>query len=509
MNSRKEYALLKKDKPLFAIFPYLKTSRRISLCGIEFRRSQDLEGLSDETRKDVVDLSNVFYLQTGVKIRDMVFAVTEENPGVPISSLERLKNAQTFITYVYATPDRQSRVFLPAEVSSCFVFQPDSVPSLLVYPNADEFRGRLDVTSVQSTTQPTLPGYCGLRNWRTPIWIVGDSHIYPEIPHIPLNHSQTVAGNVEEFLSHPESWAYAEIFVRLRRPESEAIARALAAMEWYNSACRAAVTEPEEILHLAIAFESLLRIGESPDNIRSRLELAISTLVGPVPRLETWIHQFYSARSQVVHEGALRDGRFNPMNSTANSKKQGLTLAHRPLFEYGLKIFRLCLTSFLAGAMLAKSRDLAADFVHNTERLQQICAVLNKKDMPPQERILAVRPKVFELDDHRDFSVYPGEVEAAVGAGRLMLEALRDCSGLDRDVSDSAGSVLTSTAPEDTEDLLKKFQDVKNAIRKVYILVQDRSPIGQLADVVYVYLQHATQPMYFVVSYKPPGRPAK
>ena len=496
--------MLRKDEPVFAIFPYLKTTGRISLCGIEFRGSQDLEGLTDEVKKHVVDLCNVFYLQSGVKIKDMVFAVAGEDPAIPISFLQRLKEAQTLITYVYATPERHSRVFLPAEASSCFIFQPDGVPSPLVYPESNEFMERLEVVVEHNSSRPMLSGYSGLRNWRTPLWIVSDSQLYPELPHVPLNHSQTLSGDIADFLSFPESWAYVEMFIGLRRPESQATARVLAAMEWYNSACRAAVTEPEEILHLAIAFESLLRIGESPDSIRSRLELAISTLVGPVPRLDAWIHQFYGARSEVVHEGTLRNGRFNPMAANSKLKKDGSTLVHRPLFEYGLKIFRLCLTSFLTGAMLARSRDLAADFVHNTERLKHICAALKIKSVPPQERILSVRAHVFELSEHRDFIVYSGEVDAAVGAGRLILETFRDCSGLDRDVTAAAERVLANK-PSDTSTLLEQLQQANNVIRQVYILTHDNSPIGQLAIIVYAYLQHATQPIYFVVSYKPPS----
>jgi hypothetical protein len=59
---------------------------------------------------------------------------------------------------------------------------------------------------------------------------------------------------------------------------------------------------------LAVAFETLLRLPEFSKT--DRLVDAISLLLGRTERLDEWAEQFYAARSQVVHEGEVRDEYF-------------------------------------------------------------------------------------------------------------------------------------------------------------------------------------------------------
>ena len=95
-------------------------------------------------------------------------------------------------------------------------------------------------------------------------------------------------------------------------------------------------------MDLAIALESMLGL-RSGDGVTERFTDAVLTLLGQVPRLDSWLKQFYTARSKAVHEGMPHDTVFYATNSEDMKKKQGreVAIAHRSLLAYGRHIFRL------------------------------------------------------------------------------------------------------------------------------------------------------------------------
>ena len=73
---------------------------------------------------------------------------------------------------------------------------------------------------------------------------------------------------------------------------------------------RGAISESEALVHLAIALESLLKVP-SGERLTERFKDAVLTLVGPIPRLDSWLDQFYTARSKAVHEGVPHELMFS------------------------------------------------------------------------------------------------------------------------------------------------------------------------------------------------------
>jgi len=82
--------------------------------------------------------------------------------------------------------------------------------------------------------------------------------------------------------------------------------RIFVALKWYNRSNSINVSDETALLHLAIAFESLLSLEQAPQ-ITQRFKESVRLLVGPVPKLESWADQFYDARSRIVHEGSGTD----------------------------------------------------------------------------------------------------------------------------------------------------------------------------------------------------------
>ena len=80
--------------------------------------------------------------------------------------------------------------------------------------------------------------------------------------------------------------------------------RILTSITWYNRSLKSDIDESEALVNLAIAFESLLDLDRG-DNITTRFKEAVSLIVRDVDRLESWITQFYKARSEIVPRRAI------------------------------------------------------------------------------------------------------------------------------------------------------------------------------------------------------------
>lgn len=59
------------ERAVFAFFPYLVTSERFRLRGIEFRSNQDIAYLPAEAQEHLTTLSQMFFLEDGVRIEQM------------------------------------------------------------------------------------------------------------------------------------------------------------------------------------------------------------------------------------------------------------------------------------------------------------------------------------------------------------------------------------------------------------------------------------------------------
>jgi hypothetical protein len=95
-------------------------------------------------------------------------------------------------------------------------------------------------------------------------------------------------------------------------------ARILTALAWYNRSTGVDIEESVALVNLAIAFESLLGL-KAGEKVTERFMEAVNLLVGDVPRLDSWLTQFYRTRSQIVHEGQSSNLMFIATAMTKNN----------------------------------------------------------------------------------------------------------------------------------------------------------------------------------------------
>ena len=393
---------MKKSPYLFGIFPYLQAGGRFQVRGIPLRSSDDLEDLEPELRDHLEKLCAMFFVGDGVQIKAMTcchLRVHDESHYREM--MMRLYEIRLLFGYIYSSPSHTGDVFLPSESSSLFVFGPDRVAASLAWNTlAVDDRARLLIDRKESENG-FVEGYEGKRNLSAHLWVADGSRIYPELHHQTLNFSQYITRNLGEFLHHEQNWAFRRLFHDERVPKEgdELRRRVFDSLEWYMRSCRGAIQDSEALVHLAIALESLMKVPNGKD-LTERFKEAVLTLIGPVPRLDSWLEQFYTARSKAVHEGVPHELAFLAVDKEAAKKaRRGdkEVFPHRSLIEYGRRIFRLCLTNILSASENVAATGLEKLFVHNAERLQSIRKILDDKKLTPNERLTKAEETIGEI----------------------------------------------------------------------------------------------------------------
>jgi hypothetical protein len=428
------------EEHVYLILPYLTCRKRFRVRGLEFRNSEDLADLSVANKEHLSALCEMFFLQENVRIKQFVCAALP----LPQEQDERRKQARLayeahlLIAFLYASPHPSGGVFLPFESCSLFTFTlgdspPGSgnVPSSLVW-QGEHLGDRVSVLgrSDDNKHPDWIPGYTGTRNQNETFWVAKGSRIFPESAHVTLNFSQELSFDIERFLAQPQNWALRAIYLHGRglNDMPEVQNRMFVGLEWYLRSCKDSISPAEKIVNVAIALESLLRVrpGES---LTERFKDAVTALVGPVPRLDSWLEQFYSARSKAVHEGVPHQLTFFAVNRDAlkNQKKnEDDLLPHRSLIEYARRIFRICLTAVVSSATQTMMTGLPGLFVHNRERLEAICKTLRDTSVAAEKRILAIQLQVGELQEFSTDIMEPYiEIGQVLGAAKLLLEAYK------------------------------------------------------------------------------------
>ncbi len=461
MNESKEY---------FAILPYLKTSNPVYIRGIPFRSITDLEGIPVESQQHLKTLGSIFFLTFNQRITQMCYAYLPLNQDQEKNRnlFQRLREAQILIGYLYTSPDRFGQPFLTHEHSSMYLFHPTLVSKSLIEPQYDGLENLDATTSNSSLATDLIPGYEGASNWSAYVWAFERSRILPRTPHFWLNLSQDLYHEVQMLDYYRPNWAI-ESLIRSTRQELQMVEpRIFTALEWYNRSCADHISEDVALVNLAIAFESLLQL-EQKENLTARFKETVLTLLGPVPRLDSWLEQFYAVRSRIVHEGRTPHLMFYAANIEQLHKVQRgkeVAVEYRPLTAYGRRIFRLCLNTILSGTMLGEEARLSSSFVHNQERLERICARLSRTDEKPNQRILAVSDDVFDLHEYWMESREIVNLDTLFGAGKLMLRTYLDTSP---ELPDSVQQVMTEILQQDSaislDEKIQKFRQLAERLR--------------------------------------------
>jgi hypothetical protein len=358
---------------------------------------------------------------------------------------------------------------------------------------------QVDAKEIPSTA--LTPGYAGTRNETIQLWVAKGTCVFPEIPHITLNLSQELSINLQMLLSYPYHWALTFLYSPPDDYPTDLRGRVFVSLDWYMKSCRASLVEAEALVHLAIALESLLRV-RSGEALTERFKDAVLLLLGPVPRLDIWVDQFYTARSKAVHEGVPSDLMFYPFDKDVlkKKKKEGETLIpHRSLLEYGRRIFRHCIASVLAGAMQVRMRRLDALFIPNGERIEAICKRLNETT-PADKRLLSVSREVYEL---REFDLVDPDVVAVktvAGAIKLALQTYKETHPTLTKPTEEAINKVLSTSGHQFSTLLTEIEECAGHLRSDRVTT-DQSLNSRLTEIIIALLEYASNPSFRLQCY--------
>lgn len=504
---------MKLEQARFAFLPYLVTRKRVRIRGIEFRSNHDIADMPEDVQSHVKTLSEMFFADNVFRIEEMTFAFFEiSSDSIEAEKLlRRLDEAHLLIGYLYASPHPSGGSFLPSETCSLFLFRigeqygPEGkVISSLVWHKLDDSNRVTNIDGKVIPTDDLVPGYFGTRNRTVPIWATNGFRIYPELPNIILNLNQDLSWNLQSSLSQAHQWAIAHLYQSDEEFRDETRHRIFASLEWYMKSCRESIEETEALVNLAIALESLLRL-RSGEGVTDRFKDAVLTLLGPVPRLDTWLDQFYAARSKAVHEGIASDLNFYPFEKDLHKKKSSKCeepFAHRSLLSYGRRIFRLCLAGVFAGVMQARIAGLDALFVPNKERIEIICRKLNSQS-PPAQRLFSIAEDVIELCAQSFYLCDPDivSVKSAVGAAKLALENYTNACP--HDVLVTGGDIvklLSSMGGDPSLALLEQMDGIVRQFRSAYG-VNSHSEHAALIQTMISLLEYASKAKFKLQCY--------
>jgi hypothetical protein len=420
----------------YAFFPYLKSTGIVRYRHIEFGTTGDVSRLSPDVADHVKTLAAMFFLRDNLRIRDMTFAVLQANDPENLASLnESIGEFQAFVQYLCSSPHETfGDPFLHAEHGSLFVFEPKRVPEQLVRSGSHVEPDTPEQTDYERPdARHEIGGYEGRLDGRAPLWVAKGSRIYPLTPHMWLNISQDLHIDVEHRL---QSSRHLVLLAFLEDPRREAhlCSRVLRSLRWYNRSTAIDVAEDVALLSLAIAFEALLGLPrEGP--VTKQFKDAVALLVGPIPRLESFLSQFYDARSEIAHEGETENTMFRATDSLKQADRR-TAARYRSLASYARFIFQVCLLTIVSGGQMASRLGLSRMMVSNQERFEEICKTLSSTEKPSGRRLQLLADLIQEVDHYRFVPEERLRLDTIVSACRL---ACSDYSVVATDVPTEVG----------------------------------------------------------------------
>ncbi len=415
-----------------AIFPCLKTSAPISIGGYTFRSTTDISELPPEQATAVSELASMLYARDDIRIAEATYAITSHLGSLrPGPVMEHLARIRSIVGYIYSSPHPTlGDAFMPFDFASLAVVQPANVSVFLVRPDYRTVLPPLPDGFVEDDHHET-PGYEGAYNER-PIWLAKGSRIYGGHTHTVLNMSQNLFVDVGGYRGAARS-GREMLLELLDQPTTPFSERIFTSIDWYNCANGGNDKPDRSLLALSVAFEVLLELPSSEKT--DRLSDSIALLLGRTVRLKDWAAQFYKARSQVAHEGKVKDWWFH---SPSVPDKAGFTHKFGSVMTYGLEIFQLCVATILTGAKLAGDAGLAERFVANSERYNKIAETLREASEMGEVAIAAVEPLVDELARYQ-FVSSPVPLQDVITAIQAAALALTRC---ERQISEGLAVAL-------------------------------------------------------------------
>ena len=433
------------------------------------KNSDDTEGLPSEAARHIQTIRNMFFIGENSKIQRMLytFHVSTEKLSAPDFNVQLLE-FKTLVSFIYSSPHQgKGNLFLRNEHSTLFIFTPTQIPAMFLnQPNTELEQSTIPIPSSRDIL---VPGYEVVINDKYYSSQPEGSPIYPPVPNIWLNISQDLF--IDFTLVLTESTLYGPLLKYfLSHDENDIITeRILTAMTWYNRSTAIDIDESVALINLAIAFESLLDLDQS-EQLTNRFKEAVTLLVGEIPRLDSWLTQFYKARSAIVHKGKSSSLMFIAADKPERLPENN-SLEYRSLVSYGRQIFQVCVATIITGSQLSKRLNLASLLVTNQQRLQKICEMLSKADVTPASRILAVKRQVQDVETYRFEEEKALKIEQLIGVAKLLVQNYIESS------------------PNESPDFIQKMKtfsqiDISNQFEALFMIKEIQSQLerGSVRD---------------------------
>lgn len=470
----------------FAVFPFLKTSGPVKIGPFTFRSTDDSSGLDPENVTRLREISEMLFVQDHYRIRSASYTtVPYLDLEFESSTLDDLADAQAVVAYFYSAPNPIfGDTFLSVEHASLIVFSPVLVTSGLV---TSEYHADLMEESYLRGAEDlgAIPGYHGLYNFKHHFWAVKASRIFGPLPHMTLNISQDLHLHLDE--RRIDKSKYNMVSKLLLRPDSEVSRRVLTAIRWYNRGNTSSAPEEVSLVHLAVAFETLLALPEG-ERLTARFREAVNLLLGRLPRLDSWLMQFYKARSQILHEGRASNLRFSATDS--KSVKGGAPVYHS-LLSYGREVFQLCVGTIIVGAKLAEDARLAERLVTNQERFEELCRTLDDESKSCSERLRLIDDKISAIQRYRYVPESELKIEALLSAVKRAARCLLGCVlDLQPEIQQRLETLSKAERKRDHYEELEALMLVQDVITEDRLNLQSNDPksvVYRLVDVVWDY----------------------
>lgn len=174
------------------VFPLLKTSRPVRLGSLEFRSTDDLEGLPEDQAESVTEITGMLFALGDQRIKRASYAIADrvELVNAP-SGLDAFGDIEAVVAYLYASPRHEfNRLFLTPENASIVVLTPNRVAAGLVRLSVNV----IDVAQhedLEADATGFVDGYDGLVGLRHPV--LGHFRV-ASVRHHAAPHSQRFTG---------------------------------------------------------------------------------------------------------------------------------------------------------------------------------------------------------------------------------------------------------------------------------------------------------------------------
>lgn len=403
---------------LFTIIPYLKTSDSIIIRGFKFESSRNIEAYTPEVREHLEILFSMFYLRDDLRIKDMTFNYIECEDDVDIieNYMKKFIDIQTLLAYIYSSPNPTFLdPYLTNEHSNIFSFIPKNVSKFIVWPDNNVENTNLGFEFPKINDRNEVSGYQGRLNGNSYLFVAKGSKIYPPSPNFWLNIPQNLYREISSVTAKQS--ALSKLLWKNEITNNNEY-RIFTSLKWYNRSLSYDVNQDIALINLAIAFESLLGL-EQGEHVTKRFKESIKLLVGNIEKLDSWLNQFYNARSEIVHEGSSKNLLFNAGNDKKN------TSYYRSLVSYGRLIFKICLNAIVTGTESAYEIGLPNLFITNKERFEHIIKKLDASNAS-KELLFSIKNDINDIE--RYFFVHEDglKVDLIIGTLKRVIKVFLD-----------------------------------------------------------------------------------